>query len=116
MQQNIYYGDTYTYNKNVDAYNHNREIYNDMVAKYNTNVNTYNSARQSFVDAYSALSLTNRFQFRRKITVYQDVSREARRLCRRERSLDASANFGNRTTRKAPFSTAKEISAGGIKK
>ena len=55
MQQNLYYGDTYTYNKNVDAYNHNREIYNDMVAKYNENVNSYNSARQSFIDAYSSL-------------------------------------------------------------
>lgn len=55
MQQNLYYGDAYTYNKNVDAYNHNREIYNDMVAKYNANVNEYNSARQGFIDAYSAL-------------------------------------------------------------
>jgi len=55
MQQNLYYGDTYTYNENVDAYNHNREIYNDMVNKYNTSVNTYNSVRQNFVDAYSAL-------------------------------------------------------------
>ena len=55
MQQNLYYGDAYIYNKNVDAYNHNREIYNDMVAKYNANVDTYNSERQSFIDAYSAL-------------------------------------------------------------
>lgn len=55
MQQNLYYGDTYTYNKNVDSFNHNREIYNDMIAKYNVNVDTYNTTRQNFVDAYSAL-------------------------------------------------------------
>lgn len=55
MQQNLYYGDTYTYNKNVDAYNNNRDIYNDMVARYNDNVNSYNATRQNFVNAYSAL-------------------------------------------------------------
>lgn len=55
MQQNLYYRDVYSYNLNVDAYNHNREIYNNMVAKYNMNVSAYNTARQNFIGAYSAL-------------------------------------------------------------
>jgi len=55
MQLDLYYGDIYTYNKNVDAYNNNLGIYKDMIAKYNTNVDTYNASRQTFIDAYSAL-------------------------------------------------------------
>lgn len=55
MQQNMYYGDIYTYNKNVDAYNNNREIYNNMVDEYNKNVGEYNAKRQIFISAYSAL-------------------------------------------------------------
>lgn len=55
MQQNSYYGDYYTYNKNVDAYNNNLVNYNRMVDEYererielNKEINKFNSLLKSF--------------------------------------------------------------------
>lgn len=51
MQQNLYYGSYYTYNKNVEGYNKNLEMYNQKVDEYerrrrlfNEDIDKYNAA------------------------------------------------------------------------
>lgn len=51
MASNKYYGDYYTYNKNVDAYNHNLVNYNKMVDEYETNRQSFNQ----MVDQYNSI-------------------------------------------------------------
>lgn len=55
MNRASYYGDTYSYNRNVDAFNHNRIYYNNQVdyfnnlkAQYNQDVEDYNALLQEF--------------------------------------------------------------------
>lgn len=48
MRRQLYYGDTYNYNINVDKYNKNLANYNSMVDRYNTAKDAYNSRVQSF--------------------------------------------------------------------
>ena len=48
MRTNEYYGDVYTYNKNVDAFNHNLEIYNQQVDNFNSSRDKYNQEVDSF--------------------------------------------------------------------
>lgn len=48
MRRADYYGDTYSYNQNVDAYNHNLVYYNSLVDQFNSQRNTYNTEVDSF--------------------------------------------------------------------
>lgn len=56
FEQNMYYGDYRTYNKNVKAYNSNLETYKNLVSDYeaerislNSDINDYNSAMKAML-------------------------------------------------------------------
>lgn len=55
MRQNVYYGDTYTYNKNVDAYNNNLKNYKSKYAAYESYVDQYNSDIERYNSAIASL-------------------------------------------------------------
>ena len=65
MQQNAYYGDYYTYNKNVDAYNNNLSIYNSRREEYerlitviNVDIEKYNNSMSLLVPSKQQGTLT----------------------------------------------------------
>lgn len=55
QQQNLYYGDYYNYNQNVDIYNQNVETYNSMVTNHKDSVNSYNRELEDFRDLMKSL-------------------------------------------------------------
>ena len=48
MNRDDYYGNTYSYNKNVEAYNHNLVYYNQQIDSYNSQRLTYNAEVDKF--------------------------------------------------------------------
>ena len=63
MNRANYYGDAYSYNKNVDAYNSNLvyyngqvDLYNSQRLTYNTDVDTFNAILQAFYPSKTPLS------------------------------------------------------------
>jgi hypothetical protein len=56
MQQNIYYGDTFRYNKNVEAYNNNLKIYQSKYKNYESFTNQLNVDIASYNNAMNAMT------------------------------------------------------------
>lgn len=63
MKRANYYGDVYSYNKNVDAFNHNRIYYNDQIAlldkgidAYNADIAAYNAMLRAFYPTQASLT------------------------------------------------------------
>lgn len=66
INRSAYYGDTYSYNRNVDAYNNNRNNYNNRVDLYNrqrdehnAKINAFNEIIKIFYPSKTLDTLTN---------------------------------------------------------